>query len=385
MALDWGGSSGGTPPAVTRDVDPGAKERWDQGKASVSATVASVGVATPAALATPTPQLYTPEQLAAAGYTGDWFGEWGNIFNPSGNATAADYAGQQIASGYYDPNTKTWNLSPYMAGQYQANQLRNAIPNAPTGEYMNIASSAAFSGLSDLINQIKNYSQNYKPGNEDQMAYVEQMMGLEPGSYRSTMQGMNEKLQGGIGGMQGLSQEETSAFNRQAQNEIMKMREETRDIINALGGAGRSIAAYDAMEAAAGQITDYTLSSKLELLTQNIAKQEMEYNALSELRDQMVSEGVAGVEQYDAMLTNIWNESMGAYAKQISAMVDNNTGYSQQLSDYSQALLNSMAADQGVSTAALDYSSELYAMHLLPLLDEKTLAALDKLLKDLGG
>lgn len=331
----------------------------------------------PSATSSNTYGAFTIDQLTQAGIDPNaWLTQYSNIFNPQGDISdlSAYYAGMPVATGYIDAQGKFVG-NPF-AGAYQAGQLRTM--QAPS--LTSLSQSQPYQDLSGLIGQMR----NYQPGSASQTAYMEQMLGLQSGTYGSTLQGMNQGLAGGIAGMQGMGQEEKSLYQRQIQNQIDATRKENRDIMGALAGAGRSIAAYDAMETAAGQIADFTIQSQLELINNDWAKKQLEYQALKDQRDFLVQGGMAGAEQFTQQLNEMWGQSMQGYAQQISTLSQENQQYMQQFEQHAEAVYKSMMADIGVNEAAMNASYELYAQAMLPKTDAEFQAALKGLFDELG-
>lgn len=332
---------------------------------------------TPAASASipfqPNYQMFTPEQLAQSGIDlSAWFNQNRAAFDP--NNTMGDLsqalAGRAVATGYIDGNGQFVG-TPY-AGAGQAYQLSQLAQTGP--QTIDITQSQPYQGLSDLISQM----QNYQPMTAEQRAaYGEQMSGMGAGS----LQDLNQQLQGGISGVQGMSNQEKTLYQRQIQQQIDSTRQENREIMGALSGAGRSIAAYDAMETAASQIADFTIQSQLELINNDWAKKQLEYQALKDQRDMIVQSGMQGSEQYEQQLNQMWNQTMTGYAQQISTLANQNTQYLQQFNDHAEALYKSMISDLGLTEAAMNQSYELWAQANMP----KTQEQMDDLINEILG
>lgn len=355
--------------------------RYLQEDVSVQRPTTTSPAEVPSVTASNTYQTFTPEQLAELNYdTSTWLQDYASIYNPQGDVTDwSSYAGSPIATGYVDAQGNV--VANPFAGAYQAYQMRSQNPvdwirgqfgeNAMTP----LGQSAPYQGLNDLISQMK----NYQPGNEQQMGYVEKMLGMEPGSFQSTLGGMNQGLAGGIQGMQGYSQQEQSTMQRQIQGEIDNMRNESREIINALAGSGRSIAAYDSMESIAGQIADFGLRSQVEQINNNYARKQLEYQALKDQRDFMVQSGMQGAEQYNAQLQQAWNGAMQGYAQEISTLANENQQYTDLWNQHAEATYKSYMMDLGLTEAAMNQSYELWAQAHM----DELLAQSDDLIQEL--
>lgn len=335
------------------------------------------GIPEPAA-ATPEPtpfranyQSFTPEQLAQSGIDlSAWFNQNRAAFDP--NNTMGDLsqalAGRAVATGYIDENGQFVG-TPY-AGAGQAYQLSQLAQTGP--QVTDISQSQPYQSLTSLLEQMR----NTQPMTAEQRgAYGEQMMGLEAGSLRD----LNQQLAGGISGVEGMSGEEKTLYQRQIQQQIDSTRKENREIMGALSGAGRSIAAYDAMETAASQIADFTIQSQLELINNDWAKKQLEYQALKDQRDMIVQSGMQGSEQYEQQLNQMWETTMTGYATQITELANQNTQYLQQFEAHAKALYTSMMSDLDLSEAAMNQSYELYAQANMPETQEQW----DEILKEL--
>ncbi len=346
--------------------------------AAQAAAAAATPATPPATPFTPQFQAFTPEQLAAIqGFdVNAWFGQNAGVFNPqnqTGMNYAQTYAGTPVATGYVDQNGKF--VGTPMLGAAQAQAMRSEDPLSwireqfGEGAFTPLTQSPAYTGLSGLISEIR----GYQPGGADQTAYVEKTLGLEPGSYGSTLGGMNQQLGGGIGGMQGLSAEEQSTFQRQAQQQIDSMREESRQIVGALAGSGRSIAAFDAMEGIAGQIADFGLQSQVELINNNWARKQLEYQALKDQRDFLVQSGMQGAEQYTQQLQSAWNTAITGYAQEISTLANENQQYAELWNQHAEATYKSYMMDLGLTEEAMNQSAELWAQsHMDELLAQQS-------------
>jgi hypothetical protein len=328
----------------------------------------------------PTYSSFTPEQMASAsGFdTNAWFNQYQNVFNPQGTPDfnyAQEYAGTPVATGYYDVNGNF--VGTPMAGAYAMWNLRNL--QQPT--FVGSASYAApIQGLQSLIQTMQNYTPMSASGYQ---AFGEQLGGYAPGTAGQ----MAGQLQGGISGMQGYTPQEQSTFQRQIQGQIEDMRSQSRDIMSALAGSGRSIAAFEAMDTLAGQIADYNIQAQVQQIINNSARKELEYNALREQYNQIISSGMAGAQQYEKQLQSIWEDMAGGFATELTTLADRDKQnidiYNSMADHYYKQAVSEIGYDQ----AALDRAAELYAQAQLPQTDEEWKALMEQikeLLKDLG-
>ena len=256
-----------------------------------------------------------------------------------------DENGYPIARGYVVNGT--FYLEQNLVGTAEGmSQLKEAVSNMPTwGQYkettpyQDVAGSTAWGGLQDLMGRVgsEDWVNQMTTGG---LGRAEQVMGLQPGTYGERAGGLAQMMSGGIGGMQGLTEQETQAYDRQKMQDIQQLREETKLALEALGASGRGIEAFTKADQISSQIGNVQLQYELKKMELNVARKQAEYDAANKQYEYMVETGQMSVDKYTAVVYQQVGMQLQNYATEIGMIESANRQY---LQDY-QMELNSFTA-----------------------------------------
>jgi len=165
-------------------------------------------------------------------------------------------------------------------------------------------------------------------------------MGLQPGTYGERAGGLAEMIGGGIGGMRGLTEQESQGYDRQKMQDIQQLREETKLALEALGASGRGIQAFTKADEISSQIGNVQLQYELKKMELNVARKQAEYDAANKQYEYMVDTGQMSVDKYTAVVYQQVGMQLQNYATEIGMIESANRQY---LQDY-QMELNSFTA-----------------------------------------
>jgi len=218
-----------------------------------------------------------------------------------------------------------------------------------TTPYQDVTESTAWGGLQDLMGQVgsEDWVNQMTTGG---LGRAEQVMGLQPGTYGERAGGLAEMMGGGIGGMQGLTEQESQAYDRQKMQDIQQLREETKLALEALGASGRGIQAFTKADEISSQIGNVQLQYELKKMELNVARKQAEYDAANKQYEYMVDTGQMSVDKYTAVVYQQVGMQLQNYATEVGMIESANTQY---LRDYQTELSSFVAHTEAMYQAIL--------------------------------
>jgi hypothetical protein len=198
--------------------------------------------------------------------------------------------------------------------------------------------------------------------------YAGQMMGIE-GGYTDYLGNMLGQLEGGVGGQSGLTDAEKAAYTQQIEGQIRSTREDTMQVIEALGAEGRTGAAYRAMDELSSTIGDLRVQSQVKLLENDMARKQMEYNALAQRYDIISGRGGELATNYQNLLRQNRVDAIQGYASQITVLAQENQQFLDKFSQHANTMYQQIMTEMGYESFLTEQQQAAYDLYMQPYLD----------------
>ena len=308
-------------------------------------------------------------------------------YDPSTQTTVTieDDQGNPIATGYWINGSfyVTNDLRPLNAAQTAMGNQTIPTFTDWMGEKgyqtQDVTESTAWQGLQNLISGISDPAQQ-QAWQDEGINWAEQLLGVEPGGYQGTMQG----LLYGMDEVRGRDPFQlTDEQSRRLATGTSDLREEMKLTLEALGASGRSVAALVAADEMTSQIANESLKQRMEYANFNFAKNEADYAAMEQRYQMMVSTGAMTATEYVQRQREHAGAQLAMYAQEISMIESANSQY---LMEYQADLAGMQASAQqvynqiqmtlGVDSALLEQANQWYEMMLAPIQLQMQQAAL---------
>lgn len=308
-----------------------------------------------------------------AGQGGDpnnWWAGYEDILNPGGeegfdyniynNLPIAmmkkDAAGNYTLSKMFPETYSLYKLRTETPNQWWAQQGYNYQDISESEPYQNLGTLAQLWGSQGDMDQQMGYAGDY----------AARSLGFEnAGAYQSKMADLQSKLdQVDFSGALNPEQERALALD------IQGVREESQLMVEALAASGRSAQAFYKMDEVSRAIADVAVQGKLAYMNNNLARSQLEFNALSGRYEQLATQGYAGAEQYLQKLQEQRATTLGIYASQISALVDDNNRYVELYKVHADQVYKSIMADMGYDEHLMSQMQEAWEQSIAPWLQE---------------
>ena len=213
-------------------------------------------------------------------------------------------------------------------------------------------------------------------------SYAEQIMGLDPGTYASTVGGYRQTAEQAIGDFQGLTDEERAVRERANRNELRGMEERaTRMLDNIQASTGSVSRAYAAADQALSQINDVQIQQELSIYSDEYMRKNQESDKAMQRYQLAVQNGQMAHSEYLNLLQQSKSMAFQGYAMQVNTMMQQNQQY---LQEYSADLMaiegninniyKAIQMEIGIDDKIMNDIERAYQMEMAPLLTEMDLA-----------
>lgn len=235
-----------------------------------------------------------------------------------------------------------------------------------------VTESRAWEGLENLIQEIQD-PETQERWQQEGIGWAEQLLGLGEGGYEREVGGMEELLSRGIAGQEGLG-EERMIQERLAAQEVRRLRDDYRMLVESLASQGRDTEAMLAADEALRAIGNVQLQRQAQIAEMDWARKEAEYAALDNRYRYMVQIGQMSATEYVQRQREHAGLQVTLYAQQLAQLEQANRQY---LIEHSQDLMalkahadlmyNNITATMQLDEAVLDNMQNYYDMMMAPL------------------
>ena len=280
-----------------------------------------------------------------------------------------DYLGYQYSRGYVDADGKyveQENLQHLVDRQVKLKRMADEGP-----DLTNLAETSQFQQLEDLSAGMAS-GQFVEEDRARAQADFEQRMGLD---FTDEASGMLQDLQRGVDNREGMSDVDKANFNRQTQQIIQNMRDESTQMLEALGSSGRNVAGYQFMKERSQAMTTYAGQRHEALVERDQIMKKTEYEALKDRYDKLYEMEQISASQYTQALQQDRMNAVQSLATQINFMAMQNEQDAKAYSDLFNRGMAAIQMDMGVSQHNINMAAAQYEMDLAPMVAEYNLAA----------